>query len=127
MCKTADPVLLPLWIKCYGSTYHEVTGRSLVEKFTYFRETYTVGDAIEIGVTSAGSHLEVSLVAEIVSVGGNMRVAGGLMRTTRRALLLKCIRCSHNIHEVGEISGAFLWGDQLKRIRHSPLEGLART
>ena len=128
MCRITDPVLLKVWTQMYGSTYHEVTGRNLVQKFTYFGETYAVGDIIEMFDPRTGA---LSMEAEIVSVGSNMHIRRSkrslLDPTNRRAVLLKVIRQHLNSgYTPGRTMGAFLWGHDQKRIRHAALEALAR-
>jgi hypothetical protein len=127
MCRITDPVLLPIWTQCYGSTYHEVTGGKLVEKFVYFGETYEVGDIIEMFDPKNGV---VSLEAEIVSSGSNMFIQVGRWNRTphnRRAILLKVIRRFDDGGFVaGRTFGAFFRSGDEKRIRHAALEALAR-
>lgn len=125
MCRITDETLLPIWMKGFGSTYHEVTGRNLVKRFKYYDETFSVGDVIELYVEKT---MHVSVTAEIVTVGSNMQVAANrnIPKTSRRAIIFKTIRCSSGAHTVGETFPAFLWGHSPKRMRHSALETLAR-
>jgi hypothetical protein len=127
MCRTTDPVLLPLWTKAYGYTYTEVTGGKLVNKFTYFGEIYKLGDIIEMFDPETGA---ISLEAEIVSSGSNMFTVPRNFNSTahnRRAVLLKVVRrYGLGGYEAGQTFGAFFRSGDRKRIRHAVLEALAR-
>ena len=125
MCRISDPTLRQAWTDKYGSSYHEVTGRRLVQMFTYFGERYRVGVIVEMYDSDTD---EDSLVAEVISSGSNMRISRTKMcgGTTRRAVLLKVIRCYQGTYTEGSVFGAFFWGHDKKRIRHSLLETLAR-
>ena len=128
MCKITDLTLLPLWTTCYGSSHHEVTGRKLVQKFTYFGETYRVGGVIEMFVPETGA---LYLEAEIISSGSDVRVksraSAPWLPTNRRAILLKVSRQHQDAGRTPDhVFGAFLWSHHPKRIRHAALETLAR-
>lgn len=127
MCRIRDSKLLPIWEEGFGNTYHEVTGRRLVEFFRYFGETYTIGDVVEI-YTHRGQ--EAALVAELVTAGSNVPIKSSSFteKTSRRAIILKIIRSDGSGgYRAGDTFPAFLWGHDDKRMRHAPLETLARV
>jgi hypothetical protein len=125
MYQTKDYVL-GLWATCLGPDYRKMIGSGLVDEFTYFDETYTVGDVVEFFHTGYGG---IKLTAEIVSSGRNTLIADNLFGSKpyyQLVVLFKVVGCNHNFFTTGSVFHAYFQSVDNKRMRHAALESLAR-
>ena len=111
-----------IWTDAFGSTYNEVIGKKLVSRFHYFNEIYSVGDVVEIYNLR---DQEVAIVAELVTAGSNVQMPKD--KSARRAIILRIIRHDGlGTYKTGDMFPAFIWAHDDRRMRHAPLETLAR-
>ena len=127
-----NPELEAVWTQMYGTSYPEVIGRRIVERFKDNGQTFTVGDVCRLAGNAGSIPTGMLLTIKLVSAGSPVRMPKGknVVTPTRRAVIFTVVRVEHAARDAfmaDQVSHAFLWSNDPPRLFHDVLESLAHA